>query len=87
MLTEEKDQEDLYRSQKPSKYSNKQDKDKSNKKKQTTKESVLHVEAHGHTRTVRLCAKHLDIIVKGVVNKIILKENANLSFDKSNKQN
>ena len=32
VLIEEKDQEDLYRSQKPSKYSNKQDKDKSNKK-------------------------------------------------------
>ena len=29
---------------------------------------------HGHTRTVRVCVQHLGIIVKGVVNKIILKE-------------
>ena len=35
------------------------------KKKQATIESVLHVETHGHTRTVTVCAQHLDI-VKGV---------------------
>lgn len=51
---EEKNLEHLYRLQKnPGKYSNKYHKDKL-KKKLATIESILHVVAHGHTRTVRV---------------------------------
>ena len=46
--------------------------------KQTTIESILHVETHGHTKTVTVPTQNMDIIVKCVVNQINLKINAKL---------